>query len=60
LRPRIFPVFDNEAMRNRYTTYEQCFKAARAEWLATDTATKDELAALFIKEVALHSSADSR
>jgi hypothetical protein len=51
LAPRIFPVFDNEAMRNRFQTYEECFSLARAEWLATDTAVQDELATLFAEEV---------
>ena len=39
LAPAIFPVVDNAAMGNPFPTYEACFTAFRAEWLATDEAT---------------------
>ncbi len=38
LAPAIFPVVDNAAMGNPFPTYEACFAAFRAEWLATDAA----------------------
>lgn len=36
LAPAIFPLVDNAAMGNPFPTYEACFAAYRAEWLATD------------------------
>jgi len=51
LAPRIFPVTDNKALRNPFLTYEECFKAARAEWLGTDVAIQDELVALLTNEI---------
>lgn len=38
LAPAIFPLVDNAAMGNPFSTYEACFAAYRAEWLATDDA----------------------
>lgn len=38
LAPAIFPLVDNAAMGNPFPTYEACFAAYRAEWLATDEA----------------------
>jgi hypothetical protein len=38
LAPAIFPLVDNAAMGNPFPTYEACFAAYRAEWLATEEA----------------------
>src|SRR5208282_653356 len=51
LAPRIFPVVDNQAVGNPFPTYEAYFRAARTEWLSTDSATQDELIRLLTNEV---------
>ena len=43
LAPAIFPLVDNAAMGNSFLTYEACFAAYRAEWLATDEAVQQAL-----------------
>lgn len=51
LVPRIFPITDNEAVQNRYTTYEECYKRARGEWLETDANVRNDLAELLRREI---------
>ena len=51
LAPRIFPVIDNAAMGAPFRTYEAYFTAARAEWLATRTPTREALVVLLTEEV---------
>ena len=43
LAPAIFPVVDNAAMGNPFSTYEACFRTFRAEWLSTDEVTRQAL-----------------
>jgi len=51
LAPRIFPVIDNTAMHNPFRNYEEYFKAARQQWLDTDSALRDELVSILTKAV---------
>jgi hypothetical protein len=51
LAPRIFPVVDNAAMGNPYSTYEEYFEAAKIEWRDTPEDTRDELAVLLRSEI---------
>jgi hypothetical protein len=48
LAPCIFPIVDNEAMRNNFSTYKQCFRRAQDEWRETNAAVQNEL----VKELA--------
>ena len=43
LAPAIFPVVDNAAMGNPFSTYEACFRTFKAEWLSTDEVTRQAL-----------------
>lgn len=43
LVPCIFPVVDNEAMGNPFSTYREYFLAGQTEWIATDARTQDRL-----------------
>ena len=43
LVPAIFPVVDNAAMGNPFSTYEACFRTFKAEWLSTDEVTRQAL-----------------
>lgn len=51
LAPRIFPVVDNKAMGNPFTSYEAYFTLARQEWLGTENATREELIARLSREI---------
>ena len=43
LAPAIFPIVDNAAMGNPYSTYADCFVAYQKQWLLTNQHTRDEL-----------------
>jgi predicted DNA-binding protein len=43
LLPRIFPVVDNEALGNRWRTYEDYFKCIQDEWQSTAAAARTDL-----------------
>jgi len=43
LAPAIFPVVDNRAMGNPFSSYADYYQTARQEWLGTDSTTQDEL-----------------
>jgi hypothetical protein len=51
LAPRVFPVVDNEAMGNPYSTYEEYFFAAKLEWRDTPAITRDDLVAQLTSEI---------
>jgi len=43
LLPRIFPVVDNEALGNRWRTYQDYFKCIQEEWRSTPPAIRTDL-----------------
>ena len=43
LLPKIFPVVDNEALGNRWRTYQDYFKCIQDEWRSTGTAIRNDL-----------------
>jgi hypothetical protein len=51
LAPRLFPVVDNEAMHNRFRTYEECFATYQAEWLGTNAAMQGQLEEVLTREI---------
>jgi hypothetical protein len=44
LAPRIFPVVDNEGLGNRWASYESYFQLVQAQWDATTSPVRAELA----------------
>lgn len=51
LAPAIFPIVDNAAMGNPHLNYAACFNAYQREWLSTDDATRQTLAARLVQRI---------
>lgn len=51
LAPQLFPVVDNAAMGNPFSSYRLYYDCARGGWMATETATQKELQAFLRKKI---------
>jgi len=56
LLPKVFPVVDNEALGNRWPTYEAYFRAVQEIWAETDPEVQEELVSVLRKLIESASS----